>query len=55
MGTTNYIFVLHSLITHFVNTGKQLFCAFVDFSKYFDYVARDDLWYTLIKIGIIFV
>ena len=48
---TIYIF-LHSLITHFVNSGKNLFCAFVEFSKTFDYVVRDNLWYKLIKLGI---
>ena len=31
MGTTDSIFVFHSLITHFVNSGKKLFCAFVHF------------------------
>ena len=45
MGTDN-IFVLHSLITYFVSSGKQLFCAFVD------YVVRDNLWYKFVKLGI---
>ena len=45
------IFILHSLITHFVNCN-QLFCAFVDFSKAFDYIVRDNLWYKRIKLGI---
>ena len=52
MGTVDNIFVLHSLITHFINNGSKLFCAFVDFSKAFDYVVRDNLWYKLIQLGV---
>ena len=33
MGTADNIFVLHGLITHLINQGKKLFCAFVDFKK----------------------
>ena len=29
-----------------------MFCAFVDFTKAFDYVVRDIVWYKLIKLGI---
>ena len=52
MGTTDNIFVLHGLITHLINEGKKLYCAFVDFRKAFDFVNRDILWYKLIKIGV---
>ena len=52
MGTVDNIFVLHGLINHMINHGKQLFCAFIDFTKAFDYVVRDNLWYKLIKLGI---
>ncbi len=31
---------------------SKLFCAFVDFSKAFDYVVRDNLWYKIIQLGI---
>ena len=51
MGTIDYIFVLNSLINHFLNQQKQLYCVFVDFTKAFDYVVRDNLWYKLIKVG----
>jgi len=37
-----------------LNTGKRLFCAFIDFSKAFGYVVRDNLWTKLIKLGVIF-
>ena len=52
MGTTDNIFVLHGLITHMLNEGKYLYCGFVDFSKAFDYVNRDTIWYKLIHSGI---
>ena len=44
MGTVDNIFVLHGILNHMRNTGKRLFCAFIDFSKAFDYVVRDNLW-----------
>ena len=33
MGTVDNIFVLHGLISHILNQGKHLYCAFVDFTK----------------------
>ena len=35
-----------------INNGKQLLCTFVDFSKAFDYIVRDNIWYKLIKLGV---
>ena len=52
MGTVDNSFVLHGLITHLINQGKKLYCAFVDFSKAFDYINRDILWYKLIQFGV---
>ena len=52
MGTVDNIFLLHGLITHLINQGKKLYCAFVDFKKAFDFVNRDIIWYKLIKLGI---
>ncbi len=52
MGTSDNICVIHSLIAHVINTNGRLLCAFVDFSKAFDYVVRDILWYKLIKLGV---
>ena len=37
------IFVLHSLITHFINCGKTVYCCFIDFTKAFDYVVWDNI------------
>jgi len=51
-GTVDNIFVLHRILNHMLNTGKRLFCAFIDFSKAFDYVVSDNLWTQLIKLGI---
>ena len=52
MSTVDNIFVLNSLITHVLNQNKKLYCAFVDFTKAFDFVVRDILWYKLIKVGV---
>ena len=52
MGTVDNIFVLHGIISHMLNEGKRLYCAFIDFTKAFDYVVRDNLWMKLIKLGI---
>lgn len=52
MSTVDNIFVLHGLISHILNQGKKLYCAFIDFTKAFDYVVRDNLWYKLIKLGL---
>ena len=45
----NIIFILNSRITHMLNQNKQLYCAFVDFTKAFDFVNRDILWYKLLS------
>ena len=52
MGTVDNIFVLNGLNTHCINENKYLYCCFVDFTKAFDYIDRDILWYKLIKIGV---
>ena len=53
MSTVDNVFVLHGLIIHMLNGGKRFYCAFIDFTKAFDYVVRDILWYKLIKLGVI--
>ena len=52
MGTVDNLFVLNSLLTHFLHQNKQLYCIFVDFTKACDYVVRDNLWYKLLKVGV---
>jgi len=44
MVTVDNIFVLHGIISHMLNEGKRLYCAFIDFNKAFDYVVRDNIW-----------
>lgn len=39
------------MLNHINSRGKQLFCTFIDLSKSFDYVNRDDLWLKLIQLG----
>ena len=52
MSTADNIFILHGLITHLFNEGKQMYGGFVDFSKAFDFVSRDIIWYKLVKLGV---
>jgi hypothetical protein len=52
MSTVDNIFVLNGLITHILNQGKQLFTLFVDYTKAFDYVVRENLWFKLIQLGL---
>ena len=44
MSTVNNVFVLHRIINHLLNK--------VDFTKAFDYVDRDVIWYKLIRLGV---
>lgn len=52
MSTIDHMFVLHCLITKFINKGSTMLCTFVDFTKAFGYVVRDNLWYTLLQLGV---
>ena len=35
-----------------LNKNKKLFAVFVDYTKAFDFVVRDIIWYKLIKFGV---
>ena len=52
MGTIDNIFVLHGVINHLLNENKKLYAAFIDYTKAFDYVVRENMWYKLLKYGI---
>lgn len=52
MSTIDNIFILNALISHNLNSNTHLYCAFIDFTKAFDYVVRNILWYKLIKEGV---
>ena len=50
--TTDDIFVLRSIISHYKNNGhRPVYACFVDFSKAFDSVIRTAMLYKLGKIG----
>ena len=52
MCTGDNIFVLNNLISHALHSGRKLYCSFIDFSKAFDYVVRNILWFKLLNIGV---
>ena len=49
--TVDAVFVLYSLIEHFINHNKRLYVAFVDLKKCFDSINRNSLLYKLFKQG----
>ena len=51
-GTTDSLFILQQIINQVLEDGKKLYAFFVDFSKAFDMVVHDNLWYKLLKNGI---
>ena len=50
--TTDAIFVLSSIIQHYLNQNKRLYCAFIDMRKALDSVYRNGLWFKLGNKGI---
>ncbi|KAL4233737.1 hypothetical protein ACF0H5_008417 [Mactra antiquata] len=52
MGTTDNLFIVNGLISHVLNEKSKLFVCFVDFTKAFDYLVRQNIFYKLIKYGI---
>ena len=52
MSTIDNIFVLKSLISHFLNRNEYLYCIFIGFTKAFDYVVRDIIWYKLPNVEV---
>ena len=51
MGTIDNIFVLHGVINHLLTENKKLYAAFIDYTKAFHYVVRENMWYKLLKYG----
>ena len=49
--TTDNMFILHGLIQRQLILGKQIYLCMVDFSKAFDLVNRNILFYKMIKFG----
>ena len=52
MSTVDTVFILNSFISHALNSGKKLYCSFIDLSKAFDYVVTDILWHKYLNIGV---
>ena len=44
MGTIDSMFVLDNVINWFISNKNKLYSAFLDYSKAFDYVVRDNLY-----------
>ena len=49
--TSDNLFILNGLIERQLNMGQSLYVCFIDFSKAFDLVNRDILFYKLVKMG----
>ena len=52
LGTVDDIFVLHNIVNWCISNKKKVYCAFLDYSKAFDNVVLDNLWYKLLIVGI---
>ena len=51
--TEDNLFILQTLFQKYaVNKHQKLYIAFVDFSKYFDTIDRDSLYYKMLKLGL---
>ena len=50
--TSDHIFVLNTLINIYQTKNRQIYCAFVDYRKAFDFINRSNLWGKLLESGI---
>ena len=50
--TLDHIFTLHTLIEMYLQKGKRMYCAFVDYQKAFDLINRCKLWHKIVKNGV---
>ena len=51
-GTVDCIYILHCIIQKCLAKNKKLYCAFIDYEKYFDTINRDMLIHKLILPGL---
>ena len=52
MGTIGSMFVLDNVINWSFSNENKLYCAFLNYSKAFDFAVRENLWYKLLKLGV---
>ena len=50
--TVDSAFVLHSIVNEYLEQGEKLYTFFIDYSKAFDYIVHDNLWYKLLNLGV---
>ena len=50
--TVDSAFVLYSIVNEYLEQGKKLYTFFIDYSKAFDYIVYDNLWYKLLNLGV---
>ena len=50
--TTDCMFILHNMINKFIQSDKKRYTFLIDYSKAFDYVVHENLWYKLYKCGV---
>ena len=51
-GTVDNLFILQQLINNYIEKGEKLYAFFIDFTKAFDYIVRDNLWLKLLSCGV---
>lgn len=50
--TVDAIFILQSVIKHYLNNNKRLYVGFIDLKSCFDSICRNSLWLKMYKCGI---
>ena len=50
--TVDCVFILQGIIQKFLQSGIKLYAFFVDYSKAFYYIVRNNLWFKLITNGV---
>ena len=51
-GTVDSAFVLYNIVNEYLEQGQKLYTFFINYSKAFDYIVHDNLWYKLLNLGV---